>query len=116
MQWPRRRRDLKLRDSIRYAEPDSRAGGITAAGSVANVTHVLKGIGFPARELDLLDRAKKNHAERAVLDIVGAMLDQDYRTMADVMKDFGKARWAGRSPSDFDPGAELATPCDGIRK
>jgi len=59
--------------------------------SVANVTHSLKGIGFPARKADLLDRAKKNHAERAVLDIVKLMPDQDYRTMADVMKGFGKA-------------------------
>jgi hypothetical protein len=55
------------------------------------VTHALKGIAFPARKSDLLDRAKKNNAERAVLDIVGAMPDQDYRTMADVMKGFGKA-------------------------
>jgi uncharacterized protein DUF2795 len=54
------------------------------------VTHALKGIDFPARKSDLLNRAKQNHAERAVLDVVGAMPDQDYRTMADVMKGFGK--------------------------
>ena len=71
-----------------------RAGGTRAkqsGGSVANVTHSLKGIGFPASKADLLDRAKKNHAERAVLDLLGEMPDQDYRTMADVMKGFGKA-------------------------
>jgi hypothetical protein len=56
------------------------------------VTHALKGIDFPARKSDLLNRAKQNHAERAVLDVVGAMPDQDYRTMADVMKGFGKTR------------------------
>jgi Protein of unknown function (DUF2795) len=49
-----------------------------SGGSVATVTHALKGIGFPARKSDLLDRARKNHAERAVLDIIGAMPDQDY--------------------------------------
>jgi len=38
--------------------------GKRSGGSVANVTHALKGIGFPARKSDLLDRAKKNHAER----------------------------------------------------
>jgi Protein of unknown function (DUF2795) len=69
----------------------SSARGKQSGGSVANVIHALKGIGFPARKSDLLDRAKKNHAERAVLDSVGAMPDQDYRTMADVMKGFGKA-------------------------
>jgi hypothetical protein len=62
-----------------------------SGGSVATVTHALKGIGFPARKTDLLDRARKNHAERAVLDIIGAVPDQDYRTMADVMKGFGRA-------------------------
>jgi hypothetical protein len=71
------------------------AAGSTRAkrsgGSVANVTHALKGIGFPAKKSDLLDRANKNHDDRAVLDIVGAMPDQPYRTMADVMKGFGKA-------------------------
>jgi hypothetical protein len=30
-----------------------------SGGSVANVTHSLKGIVFPARKADLLDRAKK---------------------------------------------------------
>jgi hypothetical protein len=43
------------------------------------------------RKSDLLDRAKKNHAERAVLDIIGAMPDQDYWAMAGVMKGLGKA-------------------------
>jgi hypothetical protein len=66
--------------------------GKPAGGSVANVTHSLKGIGFPAKKTDLVHQAKKNHAERAVLDIVEAMPDQDYRTMADVMKGFAKAR------------------------
>lgn len=65
--------------------------GKQRGGSVANVTHALKGIGFPATKSDLIDRAKQNHAERAVLDVVGAMPDQDYQTMADVMKGFGKA-------------------------
>jgi uncharacterized protein DUF2795 len=61
------------------------------SGSVASVSHALKGIGFPVIKSDLLNRAKQNHAERAVLDIIGAMPDQEYRTMADVMKGFGKA-------------------------
>jgi hypothetical protein len=65
--------------------------GKQSGGSVASVTHALKGIGFPAIKSDLLNGPKQNHAERAVLDIIGAMPDQEYRTMADVMKGFGKA-------------------------
>ncbi|HJU15361.1 MAG TPA: DUF2795 domain-containing protein [Stellaceae bacterium] len=61
-------------------------------GPVASVTHSLKGIDLPARKSDLLDQARKNHAERAVLDLIEAMPDQDYGTMAEVMKGFGKAR------------------------
>jgi hypothetical protein len=71
------------------SEADGR--GKHDGGSVANVTHSLKGIEFPARKSDLLDQAKKNHAERAVLDLIEAMPDQDYATMADVMKGYGKA-------------------------
>ncbi|TMJ65247.1 MAG: DUF2795 domain-containing protein [Alphaproteobacteria bacterium] len=37
--------------------------------------------GFPARKSDLLDLATKNHAERAVLEVVAPMPDQDYRNM-----------------------------------
>ena len=65
--------------------------GKRGGGSVVTVTHTLKGIGFSARKSDPLDRAGKTHAKRAVLDIIGAMPDQDHRTMADVMKGFGRA-------------------------
>lgn len=74
---------------------------------VANVTHSLKGIGFPATEWDLLNRAQKNQAERAVLDVVGAMPDQDYRTMAGVMKVLARRSEPEPKPLDFDPGTEL---------
>lgn len=74
------------------AKRGARGGGKPGGGSVANVAHSLKGVGFPATKSDLLNQARKNHAERAVLDIVEAMPDQDYGTMTEVMKGFGKAR------------------------
>jgi hypothetical protein len=39
-----------------------KAKGRQKGGSVANVAHALKGIGFPARKSDLLDRAPQCRA------------------------------------------------------
>lgn len=58
--------------------------------SAANVTHNLQGIHFPARKEELLEHARKNNAEKAVLDALGKMPEQDYKTMADVMRALGK--------------------------
>jgi hypothetical protein len=73
------------------AKGETGGRGKHEGGSVADVTHSLKGVEFPAKKSDLLDQARKNHAERAVLELIEAMPDQDYGTMADVMKGFGKA-------------------------
>ncbi len=59
--------------------------------SPINVTHVLKGIDFPASRDDLLAHARKNHADKHVLEEIGNMPEQDYTTMADVMKGFGQS-------------------------
>lgn len=59
--------------------------------SPTNVTHFLKGIDFPAKRGDLLQHAKRNHAEQDVLREIEHMPDQEYKTMADVMKGFGKS-------------------------
>jgi hypothetical protein len=78
-----------LEDGMAKGEADG--GRQHGGGSVAEVTHSLKGVEFPAKKSDLLDQARKNHAERAVLDLIEAMPDQEYGTMADVMKGYGKA-------------------------
>ena len=59
-------------------------------GSPANVAKYLKGIDFPANKHDLINRAKKNHAEEPVLQELKKMPEQEYGTMADVMKGYGK--------------------------
>lgn len=59
--------------------------------SVTAVTHVLKGIEFPASRDDLLDHARENDAGAEVLEAIEAMPEQSYNTMADVMKGFGQA-------------------------
>ena len=59
--------------------------------SPANVSHHLKGIGFPASKDDLLRKAKDNGADQDVLEVIEAMPDADFETMADVMKAYGEA-------------------------
>lgn len=58
--------------------------------SPINVTHHLKGIRFPATRDDLLEQARENKADADVLDKIEQMPGQDYGTMADVMKGYGK--------------------------
>jgi hypothetical protein len=54
------------------------------------VAHALN-IKLSGREVGSARRAKKNHAEREVLDVVGVCWIRTYRTMADMMKGFSKA-------------------------
>lgn len=61
-----------------------------SGGSPANVAKSLKGIDFPAKKKDLINHAKKNHAEEQVLQELKKMPEQEYGTMADVMKGYGK--------------------------
>ena len=68
-------------------------GNIGGGGrTVANITHHLKGINFPASKQDLVNHAKKNGADEGVLKVLRDMEGIEYRTMADVMKAYGNAR------------------------
>jgi hypothetical protein len=58
--------------------------------SSTNISQHLKGIGFPASKDDLIQKAKENHAGSDVLGKIKAMPNNEFRTMADVMKDFGQ--------------------------
>ena len=58
--------------------------------SPTNITHHLSGIDFPASKDDLISHAKKNEAEKEVLNVPQAMPDQEYGNMADVMKSVGE--------------------------
>jgi uncharacterized protein DUF2795 len=62
-----------------------------AGDSPINVTHHLKGIHFPAKKPDLIQHAKQNGAPSEVMQAIEAMPDQNYETMADVMKGFKQA-------------------------
>lgn len=58
--------------------------------SPANIAHSLKGIDFPARKQELVEHARRNQAETAVMEILRQMPEQEYHTMADVMKGVGQ--------------------------
>ena len=58
--------------------------------SPANVTKHLKGINFPANKNELIKHAKKEGADKEVLQELQNFEDRQYGSMADVMKGFGK--------------------------
>jgi hypothetical protein len=59
--------------------------------SPSNVSMHLKGIDFPAHKQDLIEQAKRNRADRDVMEVINSMQDHEFRNMADVMKAYGEA-------------------------
>ncbi len=58
--------------------------------SPSNILHHLKGTDFPANKGDLVQKAKSNGADQEILDVLNQLPDQDYSSMADVLKGVGK--------------------------
>ncbi|MEC9483647.1 MAG: DUF2795 domain-containing protein [Halomonas sp.] len=58
--------------------------------SPANITHYLKGVDFPADRDDLVQCAEDNDAEEEVLEVIRALPDERYESMADVTKGVGQ--------------------------
>jgi len=58
--------------------------------SPSNVALHLKGINFPAKKQNLVQQAKKNQAEDEVIQTIQKMPEREYRTMADVMHEYGQ--------------------------
>lgn len=58
--------------------------------SPANVTHHLKGIHFPADKKALVKQARQNKAPPEVMEEIEAMPEQEYASVAEIMKAFGK--------------------------
>lgn len=63
--------------------------------SPSNVTHHLKGIHFPADKKALLQQARKNHAPREVMQELEAMPEQEYVSVAEIMKAFSQSHEGG---------------------
>ena len=60
--------------------------------SPVNITHQMNGIFFPTQKQDLINRAHENNAEQEAVDVLQQMLEQEYETMADVMKARGQVK------------------------
>lgn len=58
--------------------------------SPANITHYLKGVDFPASKADLEKCAEQNNAEADVMEVIRALPDEQYESMADVTKGVGQ--------------------------
>lgn len=58
--------------------------------SPSNILHHLKGIDFPADKDALVATAKKNDADKDILDVIRQLPDTQYQSMADVLKGVGK--------------------------
>jgi hypothetical protein len=57
--------------------------------SAANVTHYLAGVKFPIGKREIEEQARKNGAERPVLDAIRDMPERQFHDMSEVMKAFG---------------------------
>jgi hypothetical protein len=69
-----------------------KSGGLET--SVANITHNLRGIDFPATKKQLLDHAKNLGASQPVIAVISGLDDRTYSSMADVMSSYGKEKAA----------------------
>jgi hypothetical protein len=58
--------------------------------SPTNLAHYLKGAQFPASKQDLKADAQKNQAPQEILQIIDELPEDNYRTMAEVMKALGR--------------------------
>jgi hypothetical protein len=67
-----------------------RRGGETHVSPVSVAKH-LRGIDFPASKDDLLEKARSENAGEEVIHQLERMPDQEYTSMADVMKGFGQS-------------------------
>jgi hypothetical protein len=71
-----------------------RRTGIMAQNDVrvspAQLAHYLRGVQFPASKQDLKADAKKNQAPPEILKFIDELPDEQYRTMAEVMKALGE--------------------------
>lgn len=63
----------------------------TSTRSAAHIAETLKGIDFPTQKKNVVEHARKNKAEKEVLEVLGNLPEQEYNTMADVMKGVGQA-------------------------
>jgi len=68
----------------------ARESGSISGRNVANVTHSLKGMNFPAKKDALINFAREHGAGADVIDVLQKLPDREYGNMADVMQGYGQ--------------------------
>lgn len=58
--------------------------------SPAQVEKSIKGTHFPAQKQDLIQRARENHANQDVLEVLENMPDKQFNSPVDISKAMGK--------------------------
>jgi Protein of unknown function (DUF2795) len=58
--------------------------------SPAQLAHYLRGVELPASKRDLKADARRNQALRGILNFIDKLPEEQYRTMAEVMKAVGE--------------------------
>ena len=58
--------------------------------SPSNVARYLAGIDFPARKRQLIEHAKRNGAEEEVIQKLQELPEEEFRSMAEVMRAYGE--------------------------
>ncbi|CAA9273142.1 MAG: hypothetical protein AVDCRST_MAG27-3638 [uncultured Craurococcus sp.] len=58
--------------------------------SPVDITHQLKGLHFPAQKQDLVQQAKGNGAGQDIMQMIDAMPEREFASIADVMKAMGE--------------------------
>jgi hypothetical protein len=54
----------------------------------ANLSRFLKGLDFPAQQVDLVAQAKENGADQGFLDVLEKMPKREYESLADVVETY----------------------------
>lgn len=63
---------------------------MASAPSVADLTAGLKGMNYPAKKKDMKKQAKDNNAPNQVISAIESLPDDEFGTMADVMRAYGE--------------------------
>lgn len=88
------RREVEPIESGTDRSKGGRRGGRAAAetDSAAGVAKALKGISFPCRRADLVRHAERGDAAPEIVELLEALPDRRFETMADVAKAVGEVR------------------------
>jgi hypothetical protein len=65
--------------------------GRLKGGSATDISYSLRGLDFPVEKHDLIQHARQHSANKEVIDRLTKIEDREYDSIADVVKQIGKA-------------------------